>query len=356
MTLLDMVDVTARQASWRFELVDKNLQTIEKLEVDRGNPPTVETDVSRAVKRSLKSVRLTPGAIDRVDVIKHRLRATMITHDGQQWPQGVFLFSDVSRLVMTSGLPFDIGSVELLDQGLIVDQQLRNSVSVGPGANITTAITDLLAPLPITFTVQPSGAVVSTAPEALAWAAGTSRLRVVNDLAKMIGYHELFFDNDGIGRLAPMPNPAATPDADVISYPVGRRTFRASTMRSTNILELPNRFVVVGNGINDTPVFGAYDIPASAPHSVANREFEIARVEQIQGIASTVDADIAAQAIARNWRYPFETVEFHGPPDPRHDHYDTIEFEGVRFLELRWSMQLSEGAPMVHSIRRTYES
>ncbi len=352
--LLDMRDVVRRQATWRFDLVDQNQQVIEQLGVDRDQPPTVGVDLSRGVKRSLKNVRLLPGAIDQVDVIKHRLRVAMVLHDGSEWPQGTFMFSDASRIVFTSGYPLDIGGVELLDQCLIVDQQLPNSVAFGPGTLITTALTALLAPLPITFVVQPSGAVISSA-EALAWPAGTSRLRVVNELAVMAAYHDLFFDNEGVGQLGPMPNPAATPDADVISYPVGVRTYRATTTRSTNILELPNRFVVINTGINGTPLVGSYDIPADAPHSVANREFEITKVEQVQGIASVEDANNAARALARNWRYPFETVEFAGPPDPRHDHYDTIDFEGVRFLELSWSMRLTEGSEMTHQLRRTYE-
>lgn len=352
--LLDFTSVTRRAASWRFLLLDTALKPLGELEVDRGNPPTLSTDTSRAVKRSCSNVTFMPGAIADVDVIRDRVSVTMVLEDGSEWPQGVFLFSDVSRFVFTAGI--EIGAVNLVDQLLIVDQQLDQSFALRPGDSITDGIIDLLVPLPVTVVVDPSSAVVSSAQEAISWPAGTSRLRVINELATQVGYHELFFDNDGIGQLHLMPNPESAPDAVVLSYPVGRRTYFGTVTRSTDLLELPNRFVVVNNGATDVPIFGLYDVPDSAPHSAVNRGFVISHVEQLQGIDTAADAQRAALSLARAWRWAYETVEFVGPPDPRHDTYDVVDFEGTRYLEIGWSLPLQEGADMRHHVRRTYET
>lgn len=362
-TLLDMVAASSRAASWRFDLLDKGRQTIQtNLEVNRDAPPQLSVDTSRAMKRTLTGIQFTPGVLDNVNVIQDRVRLTMLLHDGTEWPQGIFLFSDVSVIVISSkqemtGLTrIQVPTLNLVDQCLIVDQQLDKAIAFGPGTRITDAITLLLAALPIEFVVEPSGAVISATQEAVAWPAGTSRLRVVNELATMIGYHELFFDNDGVGQLHPMPNPETTAEVNTIDYPNAGRVYLGSTTLSTNLLSLPNRFVVLNTGAGPVPIYGLYDVPASAPFSAANYGYIRTHVEDIQGVNSNADAVVAARALARSWRFPYETIEFSGPPDPRHDHYNTLNYEGARYLEMGWTMPCQDGAAMRHSARRTYEA
>lgn len=347
-----MQSVAQRAATWRFDLLDQNLNIIGELRVDRDNVPQMSVDTSRAVKRTLTGITLLPGDIDMVDVIKNRVKVTMILDDLSEWPQGVFLFSDVSRIAFTSnaGVRIDIGAMSLVDQLLIVDQQVSISVSYKPGKIITDAIIELLQVLPINLTIDSSGTVLA---EAISWPAGTSRLRIVNELAAMLGYHDLFFDNDGMGQLHLVPDPNTS--TDFLSYPAGVRTYLGSVTRSTDLLELPNRFVVVNNGSQQTPVYARYDLPDDAPHSIVNRGFVIPHVETTQGIPTNADALVYAKALARSWRFPHETLEFTGPPDPRHDHYNVVLFEDDRFLELSWNMPLIEGGEMKHVVRRVYE-
>lgn len=348
-----MQAVSQRGGSWRFDIVDQQLIKVRELSVDRLSPPTLSTDTSRSIKRSLSGVNLPPPVIDTVNVITDRVKVTMILDDGTEWPQGVFLFSDVSRAVVTAGM--DVGMLSLLDQGLIVDQQSDTSISFTPGTLVTDAIATVLGGLPVQVIVATSPATINPTQEAVSWPSGTSRMRIVNELAAMAGFHELYFDNDGVGQLGPMPNPDTIQESQWMRYPVGGRTYLGSVTRSTDILELPNRFVVVNNGATDAGISGRYDVPAEAAHSAANRGFVVAHVEQMQGIATDEDAAAAARSLARSWRFPYETVEFSSPPDPRHDHYDIVNFEGLLFLELSWSMSLQEGSAMRHVIRRTYE-
>ncbi len=349
--LLDL-HTSARSATWQFTLL-RDDKIIGMLDVDRETPPSLSVDTSRSIKRTLTNVQLLPSVLDEVNVITDRVRVSMKLHDDTVWNQGLFMFADVSDAVVTQGL--DVSALSLVDHLLIVDQKITESVSYAPSTVITEIITSLLAELPISFVIIPSGAIISSV-EAIAWPAGTSRLRIVNELALMIGYHDLYFDNDGIGQMGPAPSPELEPQANVIPYPYeDGRTYLGSTTKSTNILDLPNRFVVVNGGAGDTPIFGVYDIPASAPHSFVNRGYLVTEVSQQQGIETTLDAQVAAQALARSWRFPMETIEFSSAPDPRHDHFNVIDFEGNLFLELAWSMSLRDGIEMRHTIRRTYE-
>lgn len=354
--LLDL-DASSRGATWRFDIYDNDEAMGTLTLADRGSPPTLTVDTSRTIKRSLSNVNLAPNEINDINVVSWSVKLVMVLSDGTEWPQGVFRWADVSRPILsdTGDVVYTGGVCSLVDQLMIVDQQMGHSVSLVPGTNIADAIADLLAELPITFSVQASSAVVNPSTEAISWTIGTSRLKIVNDLAKMIGYHELYFDNTGMGRLASMPNPLSTSFEDVLQYPVGKRTFIGTCTRSTNLLDIPNRFIVVNNGATTAPVYGQCDIPPDAPHSFENRGFFVTHVEQIQGISTNADAQFAAEALCRQWRFPFETVEFAGPPDPRHDHYNTVNFEGDIFLELSHSMTLRDGTDHKHVLRRTYD-
>lgn len=358
--LLDMQAVSQRAASWQFDLLDQGRQVIgENLEIDREQVPTLTVDTSRSIKRTLTGIRLNPGLLDEIDIIKNRIRVTMVLGDESRWNQGIFMFSQVSQAIISSFGPGDrltIPALNCVDQLQIVDQAVDYSIAYGPGKVITDAITELLSELPIEFDVTPSGTVVAVGMEAIAWPAGTSRLRIVNELATMIGYHDLFFDNNGTGQCHPMPDPEAQDDNQVINYPIGSRAYLGTALQSTNLLELPNRFIVINTGANQTTVVGIYDVPASAPHSFENRGYRRTHVEQIQGVDTAADARVAARALARSWRFPFETFEFSGPPDPRHDHYSVFEWEGTRYLELNHSMPCQDGANHRHVGRRTYEA
>lgn len=353
--ILDL-EAVSRAASWRFDLYDGSDILGSLTLVNRDSPPSLTVDVSRSIKRTLTNLSLMPNEIEDIDVIRTSVKLIMLLTDGTEWPQGTFRWADVSRPIYSNmnGITYVGGECSLIDQLMIVDQKLDRSVGYAPGTVITDAIAALLSELPIEFNVQASTAAITPTAEAIAWPIGTSRLKIINELATMIGYHDLYFDNAGVAQLASMPDPLSAAETDTLFYPEGSRVFLGSITRSTNLLDLPNRFIVVNNGATSTPVYGEYDVPADTPHSFENRGFFVTHVEDAQGVSTQTDAQNAAEALGRLWRFPYETVEFSGPPDPRHDHYDVIEFEGERYLELSWSMALRDGTDMNHTLRRTY--
>jgi hypothetical protein len=353
MSLLDLdASVSRRQSTWLFELIDQDLMNPREVLVNRLNPPTMRVDTSRPTKRTLEGVQFPPVSVQQVDLIKDRMRVSMLTEDGERHPQGVFMFADQTLTRLTAEM--ESGDLSLSDQCLIVDQDLGQSYTVRPGDSIVGAIRGLLDPLPITYTVGVSGATVTPEQEAISWDSGANRLTAVNELAQMIGFHELYFDNTGVGRVDAMPNPEAIAPEMVLSHPFS--TYLGSLSRSNTLLKLPNRFVVVNSGASQTAVYGVYDLPNSAPHSITNRGgFVIPKVISLQGIDTPEQAVEAARAEARKGQYAYEVQEFLTAPDPRHDHYNVMDIDQVRNLEIAWSMVLAEGEGMRHQVRRTYE-
>ena len=68
------------------------------------------------------------------------------------------------------------------------------------------------------------------------------------------------------------------------------------------------------------------------------------------------DAD-QARAVARGIgirQTVFERVSLTTAPDPRHDSYNVVVWQGEKWLELAWSMALVEGGTMNHLLRKGY--
>jgi hypothetical protein len=126
---------------------------------------------------------------------------------------------------------------------------------------------------------------------------------------------------------------------------------------TNDLLDAPNRFIVISNGAVSAsaaaiPIVGRYDIPSSAPHSIANRGFVIPSVEERQ-LDTQAQADAAARNLGQRQTI-FERTTLSTAPDPRHDGYDVIRWQGENWLELGWSLPMAEGAAMTHTMRKSY--
>jgi hypothetical protein len=339
-------------ATFGFELTDQGGGRLGDLMVSRDLPGTLSMDTSQPMKRTLRGLLLPLGELADVDTIRDRVRLTM-TLDGVLQKLGLYLFTSPSEEALTAPILSSAGSfahLDFVDQLLIVDQLTSTAYSIAPGANITDFLVTLAGTLPVAIDITPSGAVVGD--EALTWPPATSALAIFNQCATMLGYHELYFGNDEIGHLGPMPDPLSASDNDVMKY--DGRVARPSATRENSLLDVPNRFIVVGSGATQQAIVGIYDVPADAPHSFVNRGFYVTYSEQQQGIATVAQANDAAAALARQRSFAYETLTFGSPINPLHDHYNVVELEFTRYLEMSWSYQLKAGAVMQHVVRKTY--
>lgn len=304
---------------------------------------TLTHDTTRTIKRQLN---LNFGVVDTaaIDPITDRLNVFMVFPDGTEYPLGTYMFTDQSKELWTSG---ELSNVIMNDEMFLVDQQITVGIA-GNARNTISVITETLSGLPITFEAEatPYLSVGS-------WTPGTRRgAGVLEDLAVTGDFFSPWFGNDSVMHFIRSFDPATkVPDFD---FDEGNKVIRTGITMTSDLLTAPNRFVVISNTAND-PRFsavGTADVSPNAPHSFAKRGFYVPSVQDLQ----LVDP-VQAQAVAENLvkrQTIFERTTLSTAPDPRHDSYNVIRWQGDLWLELAWGMALIEGGAMTHLLRKAY--
>lgn len=358
-SLLDLDSwVGQRQCTYRFDLLD-GVSGISKGQIYPLRGATLSHDTGRTIKRQLN---MTLGIDDTalVDPVTDRVDLSMVFPNGASYPMGRYLFTDSTRQVFTNG---KMSNVILSDEMFIVDQPIATGITanvtvqtfgsgVDAGVFVTAenVIRKVMSFVPsIEYVMESSRELVSGA-----WAAGTTRGQMLEALALSGDFFSPWFGNDKKMHFIRTFEPGdEIPDFD---WDSGNSVLRASIIESDNLLTAPNQFIVVSNGASDmtASVTGQYDVPPNAPHSKQNRGFVIASVTDMQ-IHDVRGANNIARAIGiRNT--VFEVVTLTTAPDPRHDSYNVVHWQGSNWLELGWSLSLTEGAAMQHRLRKAYST
>jgi hypothetical protein len=342
-SLLDLDPwVGQRSATFRFERWD----AVSGEFLGYLNPARTAAlthDTTRTIKRQLT---MTLGTFDtaRINPVSERVHLFMVFPGGVEYPLGRYMYTNQANQVFTSGR---IGSITLSDEMFRVDQALETGFN-GTGKTAFEAIEEVLDPIDDLTLKLAGGSFLVTG----SWSAGTQRGGVVESLALSGDYFSPWFGNDRAMHFVRTFDPAQSiPDFD---WDEGNQILRSSLTDTSNLLTAPNRFIVISNSANAAtdPAVGIYDVPSSAPHSIANRGFVIANVQNLQ----TPDGS-HAELMARNIGIRntiFETTTVTTAPDPRHDSYNVIHFRESNWLELGWGMALIEGGTMTHTIRKAY--
>ena len=359
--LLDLAPwVGQRQCTYRFDLLN-GTSGENKGEITPIRGATLSHDTSRTIKRQLTlGLGVRDTAI--VDPVQDRVTVTMVFPNGQEYSLGRYMFTDESDQIFTSG---EISNVVLNDEMYLVDQAITqgfdggttslsstNPAATSPASSpagfaITAVVTALFNELPVRIMIE-----ASPFTSTQSWGIGTRRGAIVEDLALTGDYFSPWFGNDTYMHWIRAFNPALEiPDFD---WDAGNQVMRASILRSTNILNAPNRFVVTSNNPSDKkePTFAVADAPPNAPHSFEKRGFIIADVRTLASVTTAQCAAIAQNLVER--QTIFETVTLTTAPDPRHDSYNVVKWQDSLWLELAWTMPLTEGQPMSHTLRRSY--
>lgn len=304
--------------------------------------PQLSHDTSRTVKRTL-SLDLGVTDVAAINPITDRIDVSMIVPNLADFPLGRYMFTDSLQQVSTGGSQ---ASVQLVDEMFMLNQPMDVPYSA---SNVLgeVAVLDLIAP----FNIEPR---IGTSRGLTAVQAnlGTNRASVINTIAEQCGFFSPWMDNNHFFRMIPTFDPEkVVPQFD---YDTKHAVYVDSVSRSTDIITAPNRFIVVDNGSSsqDSPIVGIYDVPPSAPYSVVNRGFVIAKVFSLQ-VSSEAQATELAAALGVQ-KSITEQITFSTPPDPRHDSYDVCLLEGQLWLERAWSMNLTSGGAMTHSCTRFY--
>jgi hypothetical protein len=255
------------------------------------------------------------------------------------------MFTGDTDRIRTGG---DDGSMMLMDEMNLVDQEIDRGFS--STSSCDQAMRDVVAglnlPRGLSFAASPYQA-------AGAWRVGSTRGSILTTLAMIGDLETPWFDNSGVLRAVRVVDPAtAVPD---LSFDDGYPVLADTIGRTDDLLSAPNRFVVIGNGSAslNAEIVGIYDLPPSAPHSIAGRGFVIQQTMNLQ-LTSLAQAAAAARTIGMR-STPVEQYDLTTPPDPRHDGYQVIRWRGENWLETAWSMNCIEGGDMTHTLRRAYQ-
>lgn len=345
--MLNLDTVSGRSEKIRFELTDRLGNATGALH------PTLYTDIDNntqgGIKRRLTNFELAADEADEVNVLSDRVIPYWVLSDGTEYQMGVFLWADTSRVRWGYGLP---SHNTLVDQGIILSQPLLTTVSFSSGTRIVDAISTVATLLGITSTNIPSNP--ATLGSSIAWPAGESNTyaKVVSDLCSLGGFYDWYFGNTGVFNVTEAQDPALA--TATLEYLDGGRIVSGSPVESNDLLESANIYVVIDSSRTTAEVVGRYQIPDTAPNSYANRGFYIPKFIDLPGIGTSANAYLAARSAYQQSVKAYETITFTGPPDPRHDTFDTVNYRGTNYAELSWKLRCEPGGAMEHTIGRVY--
>lgn len=340
--LLDLSPwVGQRKASYTFQLIN-GVTGLNKGYITPIRGASLTHDATRTIKRDLK-MALGKEDTARVDAIADRVLVRMVFPNGQSYPLGKYMWTDDSLAKFVNG---DLGAMALTDEMFLVDQQISEGVN-GVGFGIVDTLLDVLKGLPIVWTAEGS-----FFQGAQAWTIGAGRGQILQDLALSGDFFSPWFDHTGILRFIRSFD-AALSVAD-FDFDTGNKVLRAGIVETSDILTAPNRFIVISNSGDAAaaPIVGVADVPVNAPNSFARRGFYIPKTEDLQ-LSSTPQAQAVAINLALRSTV-FEQVNISTAPDPRHDSYNVVQWQGEKWLELGWGLTLMEGSSMTHSLRKAY--
>lgn len=344
---LDIADyIGRRQSTFTFALTNALTgEILGDVQPDSDSAPTITHDTSRTIMRTLDNVVLERVDTAAINPITDRITVAMIVN-GVTYPLGRYMFSDTAYVEASAG---EWSNVQLFDEMFIVDQQIERGIGYTRthDVNAEVVMRDVMLGMPVRYRIDPS-----SYPVVGAWASGTNRGQVISAIALQGDYFNPWFANDGDMHMIRAFDPAlAVPSFD---WDATDHVVADGVVRHSDLLQAPNRFVVVANGGTDltTPITASYDTPPTAPHSIAARGFVIPDVVSMQ-----LDTVAQATATARNLglrQTIFERLEVVTVPDPRHDGYDVIKWDGDLWLELAWNLPLFDGSDMRHILRKAY--
>lgn len=347
--------------SVRFEILDADGNKGAEM-LCPYNTGTVTMDPANRITRSWSGVQLDPVEAAKVTPRVSRIRPVWVLSTGAEYPLGVFLYLGGSEEDRDGGTWVTCNPMP--DRSHQLNQRITRTVNLTPATKLTDFLAALVAAAGITSTVIEPSSLVS-GPVPLAWAAGeTTRLAICDQITNLLGYLPVYFDSEGTLVARPVPSPAdELPGAwgDPVDLTTKSHIYAsgsvsriiADTVKATTA-DAPNVYLVRSTAPSGVPVAVRYEIPSTEDNSIAAIGYEVSDPpHDLDGLADATAALDAAKALAARDLSVVRTVVFESTPDPRHDTWGVVEWEGVRMLELSWSLPLA-GGTQSHTLKSVY--
>lgn len=352
--ILDWDGLGQRRIGFRFDLLDRSLAKIGEIKPDRSKPPSLDNNTTRPIKRTLRNFRLYERQLSEVNMLTDLVQPNVVLENGDSLPWGVFTFVDDPTMIRSSG---SVVTAQLVDQCQDLNQPWPWTLSYAPGLHVGILMALIFEECGFAkgqYAIDQFPNLISTP---IAWPAGTSLLKVMNDLCALVGAYQVYFDNQGIGRIRLIEDLETAPIT--VKYQAGAKgnMLTDSILFSSARLTAANRYVVVDTGATDAPITGIYDVPDSAPNSYKTIGRRRVRFISEQGLANPQAAVQRARAGYLQDSLDYQWGSFAGAIDPRHDTYNVLDVLGDRYREQGWGpVALTPGASVAHTIRRVYST
>ncbi len=223
-------------------------------------------------------------------------------------------------------------SVSLLDRSQrIIDAKFEAAGSVAAGTDYATAITNLVATAGTITTNFPT--LSYTTPE-ISYQEGDDRWDFAQGLATLIGM-DLYFDNNGVLTLTPVPDLASEPKAYLVEGKDGL-TVKPTLLDLTKHWSRTDTFnvwTVVGENPNENgtpPRSQAIDDDPNSPTYFATFGRKPADVYSSPYISTQAQADAAAQGFKRKELGTSQTLDFGAMVNPALEPGDVVRITRTR--------------------------
>lgn len=254
----------ARVEEYRIELLNRYGQVIKTLTHTETNG-RLTGNVNSEIRWSGE---ITYHGADISETQWLHMRARPVaTINGTDYPLGVYVIRPSNPIDDTASTRIKLN---LYDKTFIpANDAVTDTYTVPAGSRVTEVIHQLL-----TSTGEANVAVTHcalTLASALVWEAGTTKLRIINDLLDAIGYFSLWCDFSGEYRLDPYIPPSQRP----ICYTFTPSAHARHTARTERSLEskVPNRILCISQETGTTPAMRsiAINIDPTSPYSFTNQ-------------------------------------------------------------------------------------
>lgn len=324
-----------------LELLDHHGNQLGELHPRADQPPRIEIDVTAKIPRRLTNLRLAPGDAAEIDAYEHRLRPVW-THDGADWPMGVFTFAAAAR--QRHGWGVELRSAVAHDLTTVLAQPLARSFVVDVDVELSGRLEALLERYG--FASHRVAASAQRASSPLTWGLGRPGTTAARAIAGKLAY-ELWMDRTGrpIARVPPAP------DVDAPDVWLEEAHVQPGVDEVDDPFLAPNTWIVINESVESSAVRGVYRLPPTNRASTQRRGYDVVRVVREAGIASTAQADRRARHAADAWQTT-TTVTLTTDPLPQLDLQAIAAWRGVSYRVVAQRVDLDPAGGHQLTLRR----
>lgn len=230
--------------------------------------------------------------ISDVDLLAERVRPVRVIDGLPDEPLGVYVFVASPEQWSGTGREY---TIELLEKTTVIEQDaVEETFTAETGTPILSIIQSVIASAGEQINVD--GSDLRELSQPAVWPAGTSKLRIVNDLLAALNYNSLWMDGEGQFRATPWIAPAdRSIRYSLLNDEAGNRLVRELTdgaqsiyspewKRDRDTYKVPNRVIAVAAGAgSDAPLSGVVEnTDPGSPFSIPSRGRTIVRV--VEGV------------------------------------------------------------------------